>query len=60
MIFFIAPTGQFLLGLFYFNENFDQLKLLSFIIIWIAVFIYLWDLNSGFKTENINGNNLNA
>ena len=44
MIFFLAPTGQFLLGFYYFNENLDMNKLISFIIIWIAVAIYLRDL----------------
>ena len=46
MIFFLAPTGQFLLGFFYFNETLDLNKLISFIIIWFAVGIYLRDLNS--------------
>ena len=44
MIFFITPTGQFLLGFFYYNETFSTEKFISFIIIWIAVFIYLKDL----------------
>ena len=44
MIFFFAPTGQFLLGIFYFGETLDLNKLISFIIIWIAVLIYLRDL----------------
>ncbi len=44
MIFFITPTGQFLLGYFFYNEPFSQLKLVSFIFIWFAVFIYLRDL----------------
>ena len=44
MIFFITPTGQFLLGYFYYNETFAINKFLSFILIWIAVFIYLKDL----------------
>ena len=44
MIFFIAPTGQFLLGFFYYNEDFSLNKLISFIIIWIAVSIYLKDI----------------
>ena len=44
MIFFLAPTGQFLLGFYYFNEILDLNKLISFIIIWIAVAIYLRDL----------------
>ena len=45
MIFFIAPTGQFLLGFFFYNELFLVEKLISFILIWIAVIIYLEDLN---------------
>ena len=44
MIFFLAPTGQFLLGFFYYNEPFSMQKLISFIIIWISVSIYLKDL----------------
>jgi len=44
MIFFLAPTGQFLLGFYYFDEPFDLNKLISFIIIWTAVAIYLRDL----------------
>ena len=44
MIFYITPTLQFILGYFYYNEEFSLLKFLSFIIIWIAVFIYLKDL----------------
>tara|TARA_B100000965_G_scaffold130894_1_gene109108 strand:- start:94 stop:972 length:879 start_codon:yes stop_codon:yes gene_type:complete len=45
MIFFITPTCQFLLGIFYYNEYFDFNKLIGFIIIWIAVAIYLYDLS---------------
>ena len=44
MIFFVTPTGQFLLGFFYYNEDFSMQKLISFIIIWISVSIYLKDL----------------
>ena len=44
MIFFITPTAQFLLGFFYFNEPFSNQKFISFILIWIAVFIYMKDL----------------
>ena len=45
MIFYITPTLQFLLGYFYYNEPFSITKLVSFIFIWIAVIIYLKDLN---------------
>ena len=44
MIFYITPTFQFILGFFYYNEIFSIIKLVSFIIIWVAVFIYLKDL----------------
>ena len=44
MIFYITPTLQFILGYFYYNEDFSIVKLISFIIIWIAVIIYLKDL----------------
>jgi len=45
MIFYITPTFQFILGYFYYNETFSIMKLVSFIIIWVAVIIYLKDLN---------------
>ena len=44
MIFYITPTLQFILGYFYYNEPFSISKFVSFIIIWIAVIIYLKDL----------------
>ena len=44
MIFYITPTLQFILGYFYYNEDFSLVKFVSFIIIWIAVIIYLNDL----------------
>ena len=44
MIFYITPLLQFLLGSFLYNEPLNTEKLISFIFIWIAVFIYLKDL----------------
>ncbi len=44
MIFYITPTFQFLLGFFIYNEQFNINELVSFILIWIAVFIYLKDI----------------
>mgnify|MGYP001384571219 FL=1 len=35
MIFYITPTLQFILGYFYYNEDFSLVKFVSFIIIWI-------------------------
>ena len=44
MIFYITPTLQFILGYFYYNEEFSFEKLVCFIIIWIAVIIYMRDI----------------
>ena len=44
MIFFLTPTSQFFLGLYYFNEPLILDKLISFTFIWIAVIIYLNEL----------------
>jgi len=44
MIFYITPTLQFILGYFYYGEDFSLIKFGSFILIWIAVIIYLNDL----------------
>jgi len=49
MIFFLAPTGQFLLGIFYYGEYLDINKLISFVIIWIGVLIYVIDLKNAQK-----------
>ena len=44
MIFFLTPSAQFFLGIYYFNEPLNLDKLISFIFIWIAVAIYLNEL----------------
>ncbi len=44
MIFFLTPTAQFFLGLYYFNEPLVLDKLISFIFIWASVIIYLNEL----------------
>ena len=44
MIFFATPTSQFLLGTLIYGESLDIHKLISFIFVWIAVFIYLNEL----------------
>ena len=44
MLFFLTPTAQFFLGLYYFNEPLILDKLISFAFIWIAVIIYLNEL----------------
>ena len=44
MIFYLTPSLQFILGYFLYNEPLNSLKLYSFILIWIAVIIYIKDL----------------
>ena len=44
MIFFATPTSQFLLGTLVYGETLDVHKLMSFILVWMAVFIYLNEL----------------
>tara|TARA_B100000029_G_scaffold513535_1_gene613426 strand:- start:62 stop:934 length:873 start_codon:yes stop_codon:yes gene_type:complete len=44
MIFFLTPTSQFFLSIFYLNQPLDIEKLVSFLFIWIAVIIYLNEL----------------
>ena len=46
MIFFAAPTSQFLLGTLVYGETLNVHKLISFIFVWIAVFIYLNELRN--------------
>ena len=44
MIFFLTPSAQFFLGLYYFDEPLVLDKLISFMFIWVAVIIYLNEL----------------
>jgi len=44
MIFFVAPTSQFILGTLVYGETLDVHKFICFIFVWIAVFIYLNEL----------------
>ena len=44
MIFFLTPTAQFFLSIFYLGQPLETEKLISFLFIWIAVIIYLNEL----------------
>ena len=44
MIFFLTPTSQFFLSIFYLGQPLELGKLISFLFIWIAVIIYLNEL----------------
>lgn len=40
---YIAPSGTFLLGVFYFQEKFETTQLVTFILIWISLAIFTFD-----------------
>ncbi len=44
MLFFLTPTAQFFLSIFYLGQSLEIEKLVSFLFIWIAVIIYLNEL----------------
>jgi len=44
MIFFLTPTAQFFLSIFYLDQPLNIEKLISFVFIWVAVLIYLNEL----------------
>ena len=37
---YVAPTLQFMIGVFLFGEPFDQARLIGFLVIWTALAIY--------------------
>ena len=48
---YIAPTIQFFLGVFVYNEAFDQSKLVGFVFIWLALIIYASESVSRHRRE---------
>jgi len=52
VIFYLTPTFHFLTSVFILNEPISISKLISFIIIWIAVIIFIFDLIKGEKKIN--------
>ena len=44
MLQYIVPTGHFLIAVLVYHESFEIEKLISFIVIWIAVAVYITDL----------------
>ena len=53
VIFFMAPTLHFITSVYILNESISLPKLISFILIWIAVIIFIRDV---YKEEKANGN----
>lgn len=47
---YLAPTLQFLTGVFIFKESLSQERLICFILIWISVAIVFWDLYQKSRT----------
>jgi chloramphenicol-sensitive protein RarD len=41
---YLSPTIVFFLGLFVFNQPLAPAKLVSFVLIWVAVGVFVWDL----------------
>jgi chloramphenicol-sensitive protein RarD len=37
---YLAPTIQFLIGVFIYKEDFDQSRLIGFSIVWLALIIF--------------------
>ena len=53
VLFYLAPTFHFITSVFILNEEILQIKLISFIIIWIGIIIYIYD---SYKKEIILNN----
>jgi chloramphenicol-sensitive protein RarD len=53
VLFYLAPTFHFITSVFILNEEILQIKLVSFIIIWIGIIIYIYD---SYKKEIILNN----
>ena len=50
---YIVPTMIFLIGVFIFHEPFNQLQLLAFTLIWIAIGLYIWSSVQVAKLEAV-------
>lgn len=48
---YLSPTIQFLLAYFLYKEPLSYAKLTSFIIIWIALFLYVWEERVTFQEQ---------
>ena len=57
VLFYIAPTFHFITSVFILKEDLLFYKLIAFIIIWIAIIIYIFD---EIKKENINENKIQS
>jgi len=44
VLFYIAPSFHFITSLFVLGENIEFIKILAFILIWVGVGIFIWDV----------------
>lgn len=51
---YIAPTTQFIIGIFIFKEPFNEHKLVGFILIWLALIIFTLDGISVYRQRRVN------
>ena len=56
VIFFLAPTFHFITSILILNEDLSINKLISFLIIWLAVIIFIVDLLK--EEKKVNENNI--
>ena len=43
---YLAPTLMFIIAIFVFDETISFLQLVTFALVWSAIFIYLWDVKT--------------
>ncbi|MEX1056868.1 MAG: EamA family transporter, partial [Natronospirillum sp.] len=48
-IMYINPTMQFLIALFIFQEEFPPQRLVTFVLVWIALILFMWGMWTGRK-----------
>ena len=58
VIFYLVPTFHFITSIFILNESLSLPKLISFVIIWIAVVIFIYDIFLENKKANENNTQL--
>ena len=58
VVFYLAPTFLFINAVFILNENLNFPKLFSFIIVWIAVVIFIIDILK--EEKKISANNIQS
>ncbi len=55
---YVAPTLQFMIGVFIFDEPFNQARLIGFVVIWIALAIYWIEGFTSYRRSQVSARNL--